>query len=234
MPVTQNDLLLAVRERLDEYSEYQWLDTELRRWINEGAKDIARTTECLEDTATIVTTAGTFEYTPTALSNAVKLDTVEWGATGDERPEQLNYIDVHHQGQIGWGTQYAEGQPALFTTHGFPPNLKISLYPNPSVNGYMRVRYARLPAELTVDGTDGTSTVEVPEGWDDAVVDYAEMRALRKDRDPRWQEAKTQYEENRGNLNTTMIRHVNETGQFGVSGMSGAPMWLIGGDPYGW
>ena len=50
---TQSTYLTNIRAKLDEVTSGQWTDAEIRSWINEGAKDIARRTETLQATALI-------------------------------------------------------------------------------------------------------------------------------------------------------------------------------------
>ena len=45
---TQATYLTNIRNKLDETTSGQWSDAELRTWINEAARDIARRTESLQ------------------------------------------------------------------------------------------------------------------------------------------------------------------------------------------
>lgn len=95
MPKTQGELLIDVRERLDEVGTgHQWEDGEIRRWINDGARDIARKCETLLATANITGVAGTQTYAmPT---NVIRVHRVEWKATGDSAIYPLEYRDYNN------------------------------------------------------------------------------------------------------------------------------------------
>lgn len=223
---TQSELLLVVRERLDEATEHQWNDDELRRLINEGAKDIARKTESLLDRDDITAVAGTQEYTMS--TDTIRVNRVEWRPDGDDQVYPLEYRDFNNADGVWWtGQIQTEGTPVIYTMWGFPPSLKLIAYPTPSVAGVFKVYYYRLPVELAVDGSDSGTTVEIPEGWDDVVADYAEFRALRKDRDPEWQTAKAIYDEHVLDLNATSRRWTDQAGMI-VAGTSFVPSWLYG------
>lgn len=191
---TQAQILLAVRERLDEATAGEWSDAELRRWINQGANDIARRTETLHTVVTSATIVGDSTYT--APADTIRISRVEWTPNNTDNIYPLEYRDFNAMDPIWWTNQAStSSNPQYWTTSGFPPSLTIRLYPVPSSTGFINVFYYRYPTQLATDGSDANDTVELPTGWDDIVVDYVEYTALRKDRDPRWQEAKQLYEQ---------------------------------------
>lgn len=194
MTQTQATVVTAIRDRLGEPTAGQWSDAQLRRWINEGARDMARRTRQLEDTTTISTVAGTGEYTLPATVLEVR---GAYYAPGDGR--QVPLIARAWEGMNNvWG-QYRDqegGDPAMFTTWGFAPALKVRLYPVPGTSSKTVTLYiARLPVDLTTDGTDTNDAVDFPDAWIDGLYDFATYQALFKDRDPRWKEAKEMYEQ---------------------------------------
>lgn len=222
---TLAELITNVRERLDEATETHWTDTEIRRWINEGAKDLTRRTESLQDTSDIPAVVGTQQYAlPT---DVIRLYRVEYSATGEELIYTLEYRDFNDADAVWWTHQAtSQSTPFLFTMWGFPPSLNMVVYPKPSAAGSFKVFYYRLPVVLALDGADDALTVEVPQGWEDTIVDYAEYVALRKDRDQRWQEAKSLYEEHVGTLFDLSRRWTDQTGQFTPHAPM-VPTWLI-------
>lgn len=229
MTVTMATALIAVREALEEPTERQWTNVELRRWINEGMRDVARRTRCLASRSDVVAVAGTQEYTmPT---DVVAVHRVEYRATGNSQVYPLEYRDFESMDEVWWTHQsITQSTPAIWTQWGFPPSLKLVVYPKPSIGGTFKVFYYRLPVAINTNGSEDANTLEVPEGWEDAVYHYAEYRALRKDRDPRWQEAKARYEEVLGDLHDTAIRYSSQAGMVVSGGTSSfVPMWLWGG-----
>lgn len=231
-------LIEQLRSRLDEYGrEHQWLDSQLLRWIYEGGCKVAKKCECLEDRATIVAVSGTQEYT--APADMIRVHRVEFSNTGDSAIYALEYRDWMNMDSAWWTQQtVTQDTPQLFTMWGFPPNLRIVTYPTPSQAGAFRVFYYRLPHSPFLDYTDPDDIVELtdfnaqilaqlelPEGWHDAALDYAEYMALRKDADPRWQEAKALFEENVQELHDTAIRWTDQAGMIS-SDMGSVPRFI--------
>lgn len=223
MSATLADAIAAVRERLLEYTAGAWQDAELIRWINEGCRDVTRRSECLFDEATIAITGGIQEYLlPT---NMLRAYAVDYNRSGDSQRYPLEYIDFNAAPEV-WGlnqTMY-EGTPSIFTSWGTPPSAKLILYPTPASSGSVRVKFYR----VSLDALTADATIDMPEGWFDVVYDYAEFRALRRDKDPLWTDAKQMYEANLDNLIGLTRRFTDASGQ--VTPMNpGFIPWLHGG-----
>ena len=215
MAKTQGVMLNEIRYRLDELVEGRWSNEELRMWINEGAKDVARRTKCFRDTDTVSVTADTQDYTLT--SDVMELTRVEYSVTGEEQRYSLQYMDRHSLDQI-WGSSIAitKGRPEFYTTWGMPPSLILSLYPTPSANASAIVYHYRLPTDLATAGEAAAGTaVDVPTGWEDVVQDYVEWRAFLKDgRAERALVAKQEYMERVAGLQATAERFNDQPGQW--------------------
>lgn len=221
-----------VRARLDEASAIFWTDTDLRRWINETVRDMARRTESLRGKYDQTVVSGTATYTPAFTSTTIpyRLNRVEFIPTGQTTIYPLEYRDPNSADEV-WGIMQAQEQgiPAIWTSWGAPPSLSIQLFPTPSQAGTLRIWYYRQPAAIALDGSDDTDTVDIVEGWEDVLVDGVEWKALRRDSDQRWTEAKQLYEQS---LEAMMESTLRFTDAFGVittpSGAYG-PAWLYGG-----
>lgn len=224
---TLAELITQTRDRLDESTARMWGDAFLRRSIMEGARDIARRTECLQTTGTFAATAGTQEYTmPT---DVVRVYRVVYTADGDTNRYVLEYADFNNMDEVWWsGQTLGASTPAMFTMWGAPPSLTLVAYPTPAVDGDFIVYYYKLPTALdTTDaGTDDTEQVDIPAGWEDVCVDYAEYVAMRRDADPRWQDAKGLYESRLADLYTTAIRWTDQAGAVVGYGGGMVPRWL--------
>lgn len=230
MPVTVATAVTSLRERLDESVAAQWSDVQLRRWLNEGIRDIARRTRHYRDTAEVAVTAGTGEYTVDA--DIMHIYHAYFQPDGDSRQIPLEPRAWEAMNNIWWDQQDQQaGYPCLFTTYGYSPALKIKLYPVPSVDGDITLHIARLPEELDV--TSGTGNIDAPTAWLEVAYDYAEYMALRKDRDPRWQESMQMYQEKVQGM-IDMQDHLNAPGEFVQAGAGMYPSWLIDGNGYGW
>lgn len=221
---TVEQLLTEIRDALNEDTAIAWPDTMLVRAINEANRDLARSTRHYKDTATIETLANVGEYDVPA--EIISIEHLYFD-TGDGRKIPL---DARHYESMDavWGQwqNRASTYPEFFTTVGYSPNLKIVLYPTPTAVGELSLITSRLPVELATAPVDPTETADVPTAWYDAIVDYVEAKALRRDRDPRWQEARQLYVEKRDNLiNNPDYLGVNRE-MVPVPGVGYLPGWL--------
>lgn len=186
---TRGELVAYVRSQLNEPIAAAWSDTELVRWLNEANRDVARTTHFYKSSDTITTVAGTAEYTLDA-----DILTVEMAWYDDDSGRQLPLTPRHWESmdQVWGQRQDLEGNyPSYFTTWGVTPTMKIRFWPVPSTSSdTVNMLTSVIPDDLPATN-DGT--VEVPGHFWDLLADYAEFKALRKDRDPRWQEAQAEY-----------------------------------------
>lgn len=222
---TQNQFLRRARVRLNELTARQFQDQDLREWLNEAARDIARKTECLQERTAIAGIIGTSEYT--VPSTAIRVFRVEFTPTS-ERTRSLNYVDVKSMDGFGWEQRdRSQSYPDVFTVWGSGRTLKLIVFPAPSGAGSFTVWYYRLPTDLAEEtNDDGAEHLELPQGWDDLALDYLEYRALRKDRDPRWTESKQLYDENLSQMYDNTRRWVEEAGMISPESGGVLPAWL--------
>lgn len=224
---TQGEFITRARSRLDETFARLWTEQDLRAWINEGARDIARRTEALEDRETIPAVLSQSEYTIS--SSAIRVHRVEFTPTS-ENTIRLEYMDIKNMDNYGWHDRArTQDRPWIYSIWGSGRTLKLITFPAPAVAGDFTVWYYRLPTALSETGTtQSASHVEIPQGWDDILLDYVEFRALRKDRDPRWVEAKAMYDENSGAMYDATRRWVDESGLI-MPDSGPLPTWLVSG-----
>lgn len=228
----QSEALTSIRARLNEPTEVYWSDIDLRRWINETAMDMARRTESLRGTYDQAVVAGTSSYTPafTSTQNIFRAYRVEFKPTGDDTTFPLEYRDPNAMDEV-WGVlQGTEGTPLVWTSWGYPPTITFQVFPSPSRAGTLRIWYYRLAKQLaTATNADAAVRVDIVDGWDDVLVDGVEWKALRRDSDPRWSEAKQLYEQNLAGMMESTIRFTDAqptiTSTFGTN----VPMWLYAG-----
>lgn len=210
-----------IRERLDEVSETFWKDEFLDRWIHDAATDIARRSKCLLDRQPIAVLAGIQEYT--LPSDAIKVHRVEWQPENTVTVYPLEYYSWDVADGVWW-TQQKTSQspnPTIYTTWGYPPSAKITLYPTPSAPGTLQIYMYRLPRRAASDNAD----VDIPEGWTDLVYHFVEAVALRKDRDTRWQESRALYEDALQSMIETVESLTDVHGMI-AAGRSVIPFWL--------
>lgn len=212
MAKTQAQVVDEARYRLNETVPAFFDDRELCIWINEACRDIARRTMCLRDSDTVTAVAGTQAYTQAA--DVLMIHRVEYAATGQSQRHALQYMDINSMDKY-WGASRAvtQGTPQFWTSWGAPPALSLILYPTPSVGGSLYVHHYRLPAELNTTGTARATSIDVPSGWEDLVLDYLEYRAFLKDgQAQRAGIAKQQYEQNLEALWANVVRFTDQAG----------------------
>lgn len=206
MSVTLSEARRAVRELLDEETPQSFKDVYLDRLIHEGCTEIARSSEVLETTTTIAVTASTREYDmPTDMIRAHRVD---FETSDHGHHATLAYRDFHNANAVQWHGDI-EGMPTLYTMWGQPGSVKAVLYPSPAYAGVLTVHYYKLPTPPTAQ----SSVLDIPTGWENVVYLYVEYRALRRDRDPRWQEAKALFDEALGALYDISRRHTDQAGE---------------------
>lgn len=222
------DCRADLRDRLDETQARFWSDAQLNRWINEGAMDVSRRGECLPTSSVIAVVAGTRDYAlPT---NGFTLHRAEYTPDSGQTVYPLELRDINEMDEI-WSTRQLTQQyaPAYLTLLGYPPNWQARLFPVPSQAGSLTVYLFRAASPAQSD----TDDVDLPAGWEDLAILYASYVALRKDSNPQYQEAKTEYEEKLGTLIDT-TRRFHDQGGYVVSATNFQPGWLVSGDGWGW
>lgn len=225
---TQAVIENEIRRKLNSLTLRRWAQEDIFIWINEGIDDVARRTEALRAKQTITIPNGTQEVTgPT---DAVRVHMVQFQPDNQSAKYDLQYMDVKSTSSIAWTSiGSAEGRPAMFWTWGYPPNLTINVYPTPSESGTLIVHYYRLPAPLTIDGTNASTSIDLPQGWEDLCVDYAVYQAMLSDGDMRWSNYKDLYEQKLTGLSDAAIRFVDQAGMIDT-GNSLVPYWLYSGE----
>lgn len=183
----------ALRERLDEPATSQWTPTMLRRWLNEGIKDIARRTFHYEDVKTLAITGGANNGEYTVSADTIRINNAYFNPTGFTQKFPLQPRQWEGMDQIWYDQQdRAGGYPVVYAVRGYSPTLTLKMFPVPSMNGTLYMRVARMPA--TLDIAAGTGNIDCPDHWMEVAYDYCEYMAKRKDRDPSWKEAHDLYE----------------------------------------
>lgn len=224
MPTTVVAAVTALRERLDERNPGQWTNIELRRWLNEGIRDIARRTQALTDTDTITVVAATSEYL--IATDVLRINFVYFNPTGQSQQYPLEARPWEAMDNV-WGSDMnraSSGYPCMYSTYSFPPTLKIKVYPVPATTGTLTLHIARLPA--TLDIATGAGNIEMVEGWLEVAYDYAEMMAQRRSRNPIWRESLELYEAKVLDMIAT-IESLNANGEVVWAGGSMLPRHLV-------
>jgi hypothetical protein len=231
VPVTLSDARTQLRDLLDEASANFWTDAQLNTWINNGAQDIARKAKCLleKQSIQVFNDVGTYA----APGNVVEFHRVEYLPAQSPNVYVLTFRNYSEMDSL-WGInqQIQNYYPNYWTLWREPPNTQIILYPIPSTAGTLNVQYYRT-ATLAVNDTD---TIDIPEGWDDVVVEFGMWKALLKKQDPRWSQIRQAYNDNLAAIMVaTSAGYSDNVGSFTRGPVSG-PIWPFGGgfDGDGW
>lgn len=215
-------LIQQLREdRLSEPTPGFWSDETLRRYIDTAVRDIARQTKCFTVEGSVSIVAGTQTYDlPTNLCAVIEPCT--YTPTGSSLKYPLEAVDYAYA-RHAWGVNSAisTGVPLQFATRDYPSPavdaLQLLLFPIPSQAGTLHIQYAKIPTALASDGSDDASDVDLPTGWEDVALDYAEYRAWSKSRSPdaapRAATALQAYRDNLGALNVTSARWSTQGGR---------------------
>jgi hypothetical protein len=221
--VTLSQATTEVRSLLNEPTAIFWTDAQIQSWINQGCQDVARRGQTLWELESIDTTANVQNFDLPA--NFISLHRVEFSPTNSNQTYSLEYRGYNTMDDI-WGILMSlpAAYPQYVTIWGSAATgLYIRLYPVPGQNGTLNIFYYR-DAALAVNPTDN---LDVLAGWEDLVYDYAVFKALRADRDPRWQDAKQLYEMAMANqMNVT--RNMTDLGENITSGIQQWPAWQYG------
>ena len=237
MPVSLSDAIRRVRARVDEPAyptlptstatagpfARLYTDTEITDWINDGLRDISRRAEDLITYDTTIAIPA-FNANPTQpvptynlLNDIIRINRVEFQVAGDST--RIYPLEATTQAYLDniWTTNQlsTSAYPTFYVTRGMPGGtgrntFLIQIYPNPAQAGNLNVFYYRLPVRLAdpvANPAVYNSPLDVIEGWDDLVVDYAVMQALIKARSPDWQTAQQMYE-------AKMVSIIDQTRRF--------------------
>jgi hypothetical protein len=221
MAVTLAQALVATRNLLDEPTAQFWTNTQLTDYINQGCTEVARKCEWKRALATIAITAPEQTVTmPADLYRAYRIEFVQ----GDNT---VNTYTVEFRGYMEldqvWGINqsWPANYPLYYTMWGAPPNLIAHLYPVPSENGTLNVFYY----QLITPAVSPTDNIDILEGWEDLIYDYACYRAWIQDSNPTWKDAKARYAEKLADFYDTTRTFQDQAGTFST-GQAALPAWL--------
>jgi hypothetical protein len=228
MALSLTTALSEIRSLIDEPNPQFYSNAELTTWINQGCENFAQRTRTLRRLETVPVVAQTQNYTaPPDFYAVYRIEFVPT-STGQVFIYPLDFAGYHEMDQ-SWGVYqtFPAAWPQIFTLWGNPPNLQIRLFPVPDQGGLLNVFGYREPVAVV----NGTDLVDVLQGYEEAIIEYATYKAKRKDNDTTWQEAKANYE-------AILTDCVDNTGWFTdmpnqfTSGQSQWPPWALAGSDF--
>lgn len=185
------ECLTDVKARIADTTGKFWSDTNLKRWINQGLKDVARKSETLEHIDDISVTGGDGTTSYSLATDLFRVHRVTYVITAGSNEWPLEAREMRELDTI-WGRNhsYQGYAPSFYAIWGIMGiDAKIYPFPLASQSGTLKIWGYRLPATVS----DDAHVLEIPAGWDNLISLYAEYCALRMDSDPRWQDAKAMY-----------------------------------------
>lgn len=246
MSITLLDAIKNVRYLLaEEAGPSFYTDTMLTSWLNAGLRDLARRNEILftvDQTIQIpafnpsLANPGPPQYA--LLNDTVRIYRVEFVPVA--QTNQIYRVEPSTQNEMDqiWGTyqQNTSTYPRWYVLLGYPggsgrSTFLIQLYPAASQPGTLNVYYYRQPTKIedpVANPAALNTTLDVVEGWDDIVVDYAVYKALQRARDPEWQNRKAEYEEKVAQQ-VDVTRRFHDQQSYISYGTNMLPAWLVGG-----
>jgi hypothetical protein len=225
--VTLADSITNCQSQLDELNVNNkfWSPKEIRVWINDGVRDVARRAEVLlVYNSSMTANPGQAKYgLPNDVIRVHRVEYVPGNSTQIYPVIGSTYDELDQIWGINPTTQ--SSYPTAYACWGTPGNVTIQFYPVPSQSGHFNIFYYRMPQNMDTDGSDDAQSLQIPSGWDDLIVQYVSMRGLMKARDPAWQIYKAEYTENIEYL-TEVTRQAHDNGRYVQTMTSSVPGWL--------
>lgn len=210
MTITQARAVEEVRARLAEETPGFYTDSQVRSWLNDGVREVARRSFWKRTSDTVAVSAGTQFYT--APADAIQVYRVEYHPDTSGSIYRLEYRDLNAM-DIVWGINQSIGQgtPTYYTMVSANP-LSIELCPTPSTDGDIKVYYYAMPADLAVTtNSDAAENLDVPVGWEDLPIEWATGLGFRKSRDANaYQLAVAAFAQNLSRLTEVATRYTDE------------------------
>lgn len=188
MTITLAQARTKLRLRLDELTSGAWTDAQLDEWLKDGARDISRRTMSLQSTTITSVSAGA----ATVFATGIKVNMVKWYSPTKStatRERVLEYIDHRQANRVMNSTD--TGDPLYYSTWGPPPAISVSMHPKPDAACEIEVYYYR----VAIDPINDAAQMDIPDGWNDVLMLFAEYSAQKRDRQKEWSETKALYEQ---------------------------------------
>ena len=154
---------------------------------------------------------------PATYSDIIRINRVEFQVANDSSQIYPLEAATHQYLDNIWNIDQLStmSYPAYYCTSGYPGGVGrnafvIQLFPNSAQAGQLNIFYYRMPvpiADPVANPASYNTLLDIIEGWEDMVVDYALMKGLLKRQDQSWKDIKDMYEAKIENI-------INQTRQF--------------------
>jgi len=167
---TVTNLIVEVRNFLNEPTGSFWSDTEITTWLNDAVRSVNRQTLSTEAREKFVVDSGTSEYAMTETYLMVKGATLQTGVTAYKALFRGKAEDVGHVNK---------DEPTYF----YEFNGKVGIYPLKDTSDFTSTGTTLYVSYVPYQSTlSGSSTIPTPAILDRAIVYYAVAQALYKDK----------------------------------------------------
>ena len=190
MTITLSAARTKLRLRLDETTSGAWTDAQLDEWIRDGARDISRRTMALQGMTTLSVLANAVSVT--APATTLKVSMVKWyNPTKSAATMEKVLEDSDHRQANRVMNSTDSGQPPHYSTWGTPPSIGVALHPKPDAACEVEL----YTYKVATDPANDSANVDIPDGWTDVLMLFAEYSAQKRDRQPEWKDTKALYEQ---------------------------------------
>lgn len=225
--VLLSESITNCRSQLDELGVSNVYNnvTEIRVWINDCVRDIARRAEVLLIYNTSMQ-ANVNQAKYNLPKDVIRVHRIEFIPSNSTQVYPITGSTYDELDQI-WGINPTQtsSYPSAYACWGTPGNMTVQFYPVPAQTGTFNIYYYRMPANLDTNGDDDATPLEIPTGWDDLIVQYVTYRALMKARDQLFTAYKAEYNENMQYM-IDVTRQAHDNGRYVQTMTSSVPGWL--------
>lgn len=174
-----SDILARVKRQFGDESGVQITDTDIKRWINDGMRQIVQTNEgLLEKAGTTNLVANTQEYAlPTDLLILKQITCKPFGFTVYTKMQGFSFTDFNNKVDAWQDGGNFKGIPQIFTI--FAKNIILWPTPETSATDGLKLYYNRIPTDVVND----SDTPEIPTLYHETLVDYCLQKAFEMDED---------------------------------------------------
>lgn len=195
MATTVADLLVRVRNLLQDQDGVRWVDDELVRWVNDAQREIVLLKpDSYSTRATHTCVAGTLQNLP---SDGLQILDVTRNLDGTKRAIRLVSRYILDAENPTWHSNTESSDIRVFTFDDRAPT-SFYVFPPASVGSLIEILYSTAPPVVAIGGNLSLNDIYVG-----AIVDYVCYRAFSKD---------AEYAQNGQRAETHYVKFMNSVG----------------------
>ena len=184
--ITGANILLRVKDTLQDTTSVRWTEAELLRYINDAQREIVNLRpDSSADHANVQLATGTEQAIPDVglrLIKVVRNMSAAGGSATGKRAIRIVDREILDSQEPNWHDPTVSGDAAHTTTvkhYVFDEDdpRKYYVYPGVAGNAYVEIVFSRTPTDLA----NTSATLYIDDIYANAVIDYALYRAYMKD-----------------------------------------------------